>query len=93
MYPNLFKVYSGNTFMSETVTASVKLTDYLLSQVDDLVEKGVFVNRSEAIREAVRLMINSQFGVMKGGPGVSQISEAGKARALKVLSQREGLRL
>lgn len=64
-----------------------------MSQVDQLVEKGIFMNRSDAIREAVRLMINSQFGIMKGKQGKTQITEADKAHALKVLAQREGLKL
>jgi Arc/MetJ-type ribon-helix-helix transcriptional regulator len=79
--------------MTDTVTASVKLTDYLMSQVDELVEKGIFVNRSEAIREAIRLMINSQFGIMKGKAGKTQITEKDRAHALKVLAASEGLRL
>jgi Arc/MetJ-type ribon-helix-helix transcriptional regulator len=79
--------------MTNTTTASVKLTDYLMSQVDKLVEKGIFVNRSEAIREAVRLMINSQFGVMKGKPGKQQITEKDRMKALKILAASGGLKL
>jgi len=79
--------------MTSTITASVKLTDYLMSQVDKLVEEGVFVNRSEAIREAVRLMVNSQFGVLKGKQKKSQVSARDRMRALKVLAASEGLEL
>ena len=59
----------------KSITASVKLTGWLLEKVDELVEKGVFTSRSEAIREATRLMILSQYGILKGKQKKTQLSE------------------
>jgi len=35
----------------------VKLSDSLLSEIDELIKKGVYVTKSEIIREALRLLV------------------------------------
>jgi metal-responsive CopG/Arc/MetJ family transcriptional regulator len=41
----------------ELETLNVRLPDELLKEIDDLVAKGVFSNRSEAVREFCRQYI------------------------------------
>lgn len=36
----------------------VRLTEKLIEKVDKLVEKGIYPNRSEAIRDAVRRVVS-----------------------------------
>ena len=44
--------------MRRLAIISVKIPDSYLKIIDELVTRGVFKNRSEAIREALRLLIN-----------------------------------
>ena len=44
--------------MRRLAIISVKIPDSYVKILDELVEKGIFKNRSEAIREALRLLIN-----------------------------------
>jgi len=37
---------------------SVKLPEYLLKEIDRLVNEGIFYSRSDAVREAVRMLVN-----------------------------------
>jgi Predicted transcriptional regulators containing the CopG/Arc/MetJ DNA-binding domain and a metal-binding domain len=43
---------------SKLTLISLKIPMALLKEVDELVEKGVFVSRSEAIREALKLLLS-----------------------------------
>lgn len=52
MYPGI------QWYTMETVTA--KLTDRLATELDLLVQKGWFANRSDAIRAAVRDMVDQR---------------------------------
>jgi Arc/MetJ-type ribon-helix-helix transcriptional regulator len=36
----------------------VKIPEYLLRMIDRLVEEGVFYSRSDAVREAVRMLVD-----------------------------------
>jgi len=47
------------------VTVTFKVPESMLKKLDDLVEKGLFTNRSEAIRHAIRLLLQQQ-GLMGG---------------------------
>ncbi len=44
----------------------VRLTTQLISKLDELVEEGQYPNRSEALREAARIMIRLQHGMFDG---------------------------
>jgi Arc/MetJ-type ribon-helix-helix transcriptional regulator len=37
---------------------SVKLPEYLIREIDRLVKDGVFYSRSDAVREAVRMLVD-----------------------------------
>lgn len=43
--------------MTTMILISFKIPSQLLDMLDGLVEKGFFMNRSEALREAVRLLV------------------------------------
>jgi len=48
--------------MTTTETLTVRLPDELVRILDSLVEKGLFSNRSEAIREFLREYVEEQDG-------------------------------
>lgn len=76
-----------------TVTASVKLTKTQMKDIDELVEKGIYTSRSEAIRSSVRDRIASYRGILKGKVKKEQITEEDKARALRELAKENGWEL
>jgi Arc/MetJ-type ribon-helix-helix transcriptional regulator len=39
-------------------TITVKIPEYLLRMIDRLVEEGLFYSRSDAVREAVRMLVD-----------------------------------
>ena len=41
-------------------TIQIRLTQKMLDRIDELVEMGEYPNRSEAVRDAVRILINSK---------------------------------
>lgn len=43
--------------MTTSTQMNVRTTNYLLSEVDKIVSKGVFRSRSEAVNEAMRMLI------------------------------------
>jgi len=45
---------------------ALRLTDYITHELDSLVKKGVYPNRSEALRDAARLLIRMQKGMFTG---------------------------
>jgi Arc/MetJ-type ribon-helix-helix transcriptional regulator len=47
---------------------SIRLPDRLLSDIDRLMEEGHYSSRTEAIREAARVLLRSQVGSLKGQP-------------------------
>jgi Arc/MetJ-type ribon-helix-helix transcriptional regulator len=47
---------------------SLRLPDKLLADLDLLIEEGYYSNRTEALREAARLLLRSQVGSLKGQP-------------------------
>jgi Arc/MetJ-type ribon-helix-helix transcriptional regulator len=50
-------------------TITVKLPEYLIKAIDRLVEEGVFYSRSDAVREAVRMLVEKYYnlGDVRGG--------------------------
>jgi len=50
-------VTKRNIYTSVTMIISVHLPIPLLKRLDELVEKGYFQNRSDAIREAIRRLV------------------------------------
>jgi Arc/MetJ-type ribon-helix-helix transcriptional regulator len=50
-------------------TITVKIPEYLLRMIDRLVEEGVFYSRSDAVREAVRMLVEKYYnlGDVKSG--------------------------
>jgi Arc/MetJ-type ribon-helix-helix transcriptional regulator len=42
-------------------TITVKLPEYLVKAIDRLVEVGVFYSRSDAVREAVRMLMDKYY--------------------------------
>ena len=51
------KYYYGNTIGDFMKTVPTKLTPKLLSELDKTVEEGWYASRSEAIRDAVRELV------------------------------------
>jgi len=45
---------------SEMFPVQIRLTEELIKKVDKFVEKGIYPNRSEAIRDAVRILVKSE---------------------------------
>ena len=44
------------------------MPDRLLEDIDRLVKQGFYANRTDAFRDAARLLVRSQVGVLKGEP-------------------------
>jgi len=49
----------------------VKLSDSLLSEIDELIKGGVYVTKSEIVREALRLLVE-KYRRQRGGQGERQ---------------------
>lgn len=47
---------------------SLRVPDRLLEDIDRLVEQGSYANRTDAFRDAARLLVRSQVGILKGPP-------------------------
>ena len=47
---------------------SLRFPDKLLDEIDGLVEGGVYASRTEALRDAARMLLRSQIGVVPGKP-------------------------
>jgi len=47
---------------------SLRFPDKLLEEIDLLVEQGSYANRTDALRDAARLLLRSQVGVIPGKP-------------------------
>lgn len=41
-------------------TIQIRLTQRMLDKIDELIRMGEYPNRSEAVRDAVRMLINSK---------------------------------
>ena len=47
---------------------SLRFPDKLLEEIDELVERGEYASRTEALRDAARLLLRSQIGMIPGRP-------------------------
>ena len=47
---------------------SLRFPDKLLEEIDGLVERGDYASRTDALRDAARLLLRSQIGVVPGRP-------------------------
>ena len=72
-----------------TQTVSTKLTGPLAEKIDQLVESGLYVSRSEALRDAARLLVMEQKGSLKG-LGKEQLTEEDKARFFRKYVKEKG---
>ncbi|MEZ0346671.1 MAG: ribbon-helix-helix domain-containing protein [Infirmifilum sp.] len=57
--PSSYYVTNRGDYTSVTKVISVKLPVGLIDALDQLIEKGYFQNRSDAIREAIRKILAS----------------------------------
>jgi len=52
---------------------SLRMPEKILEEIDKLVEEGFYANRTEAFRDAARLLIRSQIGMIPGKrPNISK---------------------
>ncbi len=45
---------------------SIRMPEKILDNIEKLVEDGMYANRTEALRDAARLLIRSQVGMIPG---------------------------
>ena len=46
-------------------TVSFKITEEMLKKIDELVDKGIFISRSDLIRSALRMLLEQYQKVIK----------------------------
>ena len=51
-----------------SATVATKLTERMIENLDKLVEAGIYTSRSEALRDAARLLLGTHVGSLKGKP-------------------------
>lgn len=52
--------------MTPLKNISIRMPEKILDNIDKLVEDGMYANRTEALRDAARLLIRSQVGMIPG---------------------------
>jgi len=52
--------------MTSLKNISLRMPEKILDNIDKLVEDGIYANRTEALRDAARLLIRSQVGMIPG---------------------------
>jgi len=52
--------------MTSLKNISLRMPEKILDNIDKLVEDGIYANRTEALRDAARLLIRSQVGMLPG---------------------------
>ncbi|QOJ78505.1 type II toxin-antitoxin system ParD family antitoxin [Infirmifilum lucidum] len=57
--PSSYYITNRGDYTSVTKVISVKLPVGLIDALDQLIEKGYFQNRSDAIREAIRKLLSN----------------------------------
>ena len=50
----------------KTVTVATKLTKKMVEAIDEMIKKGEYTNRSDALRDAARIMLRLQAGMYTG---------------------------
>ncbi|MDD5182501.1 MAG: ribbon-helix-helix domain-containing protein [Candidatus Nanoarchaeia archaeon] len=81
-----------------TITVATKLTEKMAEVIDALVKEGVYTNRSEALRDAVRLQIRMYRGIISGEKlktqsGKAEFGKADKDKMLKKFAMQTGLNI
>ena len=76
--------------MTMTV-AQVRLPEGLMDEIDSLVEKGLYINKSDVIRDAVRkLILEKQIGTIANtGDSVKEIREIRKKLSKEIKSFKD----
>lgn len=49
-------------------TISFRLPDKMLVEIENLVNQGLYANRTEALREGARMLLRTQIGSLLGSP-------------------------
>jgi len=72
-------------------TAQVRLPEGLMGEVDELVRKGLYTNKSEVIRDALRkLILERQIGsIPNTGDSVKEIRELRKKLSKEIKSFKD----
>ena len=52
---------------------SLRFPEKLLDEIDELVKQGHYANRTDALRDAARLLLRTNIGLLQGKP--AQISK------------------
>jgi Arc/MetJ-type ribon-helix-helix transcriptional regulator len=52
--------------MTSLKNISIRMPEKILENIDKLVEDGIYANRTEALRDAARLLIRNQIGMIPG---------------------------
>jgi Arc/MetJ-type ribon-helix-helix transcriptional regulator len=50
----------------KTITVATKLTEKMVKVIDDLVKEGYYANRSDALRDAARVLLSIQNRMFSG---------------------------
>ncbi len=74
----------------KTVTVATKLTEKMTEIIDEMVEEGIYTSRSDALRDAARLMIVSQRGILNGK---TRYTKENRKKALKNFATKKGFKL
>ncbi len=71
-----------------TTIAQVRLPEGLMEEVDDLVDKGLYMNKSDVIRDALRkLILEKQIGsIPNTGDSVKEMKEIKKKLSKEIKS-------
>ena len=71
--------------------AQVRLPEGLMDEIDSLVEKGLYINKSDVIRDAVRkLILEKQIGTIANtGDSVKEIREIRKKLSKEIKSFKD----
>lgn len=90
-----YKRITAKSFVSgvlmETVIVQARLPNGLVKQVDSLVSGGHYLNKSEAVRDALRkLVLEKQVGsIPNTGNSVKEVREMRKKLSKKKISLKE----
>jgi len=67
---------------------ALRLTEHITAEIDKLVKKGIYPNRSEALREAARMLIRVQRGAYTG-----RAKDISKDELLEEYAKEKGYKL
>lgn len=71
-----------------TMTVAAKLTKKMVKAIDELVKEGYYTNRSDALRDAARIMLSIQSGIYN-----SRAKKISKDKILKSFAAKKGFKL